>query len=52
VQCEVKQWCRRWQERDSREPHVLHGLTLRHGWECFDEYCINALPADVAEVKK
>ena len=43
VQCEVREQCRRWTERDTGSQRTVHAFTLRPMYECFDELCRNAI---------
>lgn len=47
--CAVREGCRRWLERESGGPYVVHTWTLRKGYEDQSEPCERAILTTVAE---
>lgn len=42
--CQVREQCRRWMERDSGGARTVHQFSLRPTWQCHDEFCDSAIP--------
>jgi hypothetical protein len=40
-QCEVKEFCRRWLDRE--DLNVIHSMTLRPNWQVFSGPCSHAI---------
>jgi len=41
--CNVNELCYRWIKKDT-EDYAQRVRTMRAGWECYDTFCVNALP--------
>jgi hypothetical protein len=42
-QCQVRERCERWKQRNSGQTYVVHATTLRPAWRCWDEPCDYAI---------
>lgn len=44
--CRVREYCERWRLRGVGGTGVEHAATLRPAWQCWDEYCDDAIPSN------